>query len=215
LRGGSNSTEAGNSSWRLSYVFGRYSSYSRGTRQSQSTTQMRSSGVGEQQTVASASSAGLAGKNVAGALAHQYPFVRPGCDQKPHRCRRDTQTHPSHIRVPLVERSRGPIREKYSPMRRPARSRKVKKCVWLYRVEVLPWTRQGDISPILMKPRRAAALPDGHSCQRPECSNRGKLRSMKQAGFTRKAFLCDDRFGRLPAHQLNELFVRFCGGNSG
>ena len=62
-----------------------------------------------------------------------------------------------------------------------------------------------------MKPRHPAARPHEGSCQRPGCSNWGKLRTQKRAGGPRKLFLCDGCLESLPACQLRDLFLRFAG----
>ena len=61
-----------------------------------------------------------------------------------------------------------------------------------------------------MKRRHAAALPSGHLCQRPGCSNAGKPRSQSRK-VKRTLYLCDECLERLFAHQLNDLFLQFAG----
>jgi hypothetical protein len=60
-----------------------------------------------------------------------------------------------------------------------------------------------------MKPRPAAVSPDEqHSCRRPGCPKVGKPRSQTRVKATRTLHLCDECFERLPAHQLNDLFLQ-------
>ena len=58
---------------------------------------------------------------------------------------------------------------------------------------------------MLMK-RRPGALPDVRPCQRSGCSKLGKPRTQSRRA-SRKLHLCDECFERLPAHQLNDLFL--------
>jgi hypothetical protein len=62
-----------------------------------------------------------------------------------------------------------------------------------------------------MKPRQGTATSADPSCQRPGCSKLGKPRSQTRAGVTRTLNLCNECFELFPAHQLNDLFLRFVG----
>src|ERR1700676_1220854 len=62
-----------------------------------------------------------------------------------------------------------------------------------------------------MKPRSAASPNEQHRCRRPGCPNLGKLRSQSRVNVTRTLHLCDECFDRLPAHQLNDLFLQCIG----
>lgn len=56
--------------------------------------------------------------------------------------------------------------------------------------------------------RHHSAPSDMRPCQRTGCSNVGKLRTQSRKAV-RMLHICDDCFERLPAHQLNDLFLQF------
>jgi hypothetical protein len=62
-----------------------------------------------------------------------------------------------------------------------------------------------------MKPARAAVPPEKHPCQWRACLNVGKSRSQSRGKVLRTLYLCDECFGLLPAHQLNDLFLQIIG----